>query len=108
MRYEIGFAPEAVEDLLVLRANQRAEVLDAIEAHLRYEPDRTSRSRIKRLQGIKWPQYRLRIGDIRVFYDVVHESEGGIVEVLAIREKDEAIKWLAEFGEDPDDSRTAE
>lgn len=98
MRYEIIFAPEAEEDLLLLRANERSEVLDAIETHLRYEPEKVSRSRIKRLEGIEWPQYRLRIGDIRTFYDVFYLHEGSVVEVLVIREKTEAMKWLLEYG----------
>ena len=98
MRYEIIFAPEAEEDLLLLRANERSEVLDAIETHLRFEPEKISRSRIKRLEGIEWPQYRLRIGDIRTFYDVFYLQDGGVVEVLVIREKNEAMKWLREFG----------
>jgi len=98
VRHTIIFAPQAEEDLFALRANQRSEVLDAIETHLRYEPERVSKSRIKRLEGIDWPQYRLRVGDIRVFYDVTHASEGNVVEVLVIREKDEAMQWLAEKG----------
>jgi len=40
------------------------------------------------------PQYRLRIGDIRIFYDVSAES----VEVLAIVPKSEAAIWLEQFG----------
>jgi mRNA interferase RelE/StbE len=98
LRYEIIFAPEAEEELLVLRANERSEVLDAIEIHLRFEPEKVSKSRIKRLEGIEWPQYRLRIGDIRVFYDVVDLDEDAIVEVLVIREKSQAMEWLAEYG----------
>lgn len=98
MRYEIVFAPQAEEDLLSLRANERSEALDAIETHLRYEPEKVSKSRIKRLEGLEWPQYRLRIGDIRAFYDVFYVREGGVVEILVIREKNEAMKWLAEYG----------
>ena len=98
MRYEITFAPQAEEDLLTLRANERGKVVDAIETHLRYEPERISKSRIKRLEGLDWPQYRLRIGDIRAFYDVFYVREGGVVEILAIREKNEAMKWLSEYG----------
>ena len=98
MRHEIVFAPQAEEDLLALRANERAEVLDAIETHLRYEPEKASKSRIKRLEGLEWPQYRLRIGDIRAFYDVLYENQGGYVEILAIRAKNEAMQWLAEHG----------
>ncbi len=98
MRYEILFAPQAEDDLLTLRANERSEVLEAIETRLRYEPEKVSRSRIKRLEGIEWPQYRLRIGEIRAFYDVFYVREGGVVEILVIREKTEAMKWLAGYG----------
>lgn len=94
MRFAIVLAPEAVEDLKGLKANRRAEVQAAIETHLRYEPRKTSRSRIKRLRGVTRPQFRLRVGEIRVFYDV---SEG-VVEVLAIVAKSEAETWLARFG----------
>lgn len=98
MRYEIIFAPQAEEDLVALRANERSEVLDVIETHLRYEPEKISRSRIKRLEGLEWPQYRLRIGEIRAFYDVLFFPDSGVVEVLAIREKQAAMTWLAEHG----------
>lgn len=99
MRYEIVVSPDAVEDVAALRASDRAKVLDGIESFLRYEPERASKSRIKRLRGLQWPQYRLRLDDLRVFYDVSYAEDGtGRVEVLRIREKSEAILWLAEFG----------
>ena len=94
MRFEIVLAPEAIEDLRSLKANVRATVRDALETHLRHEPAKTSRSRIKRLRGVVRPQYRLRVGEVRVFYDVSAES----VEVLAIVPKSEAAKWLEQFG----------
>jgi mRNA-degrading endonuclease RelE of RelBE toxin-antitoxin system len=94
MRYEILLAPEAVEDLRSLRANVRAAVREGMETHLRHEPRRVSKSRVKRLRGLSRPQYRLRIDEVRVFYDVV----GGTVEVLAIVAKSEAESWLAQFG----------
>ena len=96
MRYDIVLAPEAVEDLQSLKANVRAEVEDAIERHLRYEPTKTSKSRIKRLRGTSRPQYRLRVGDdIRVFYYVAEET----VEILAIVPKSDAAEWLERYGE---------
>ena len=67
---------------------------DALEVHLRYEPRRTSRSRIKRLRGLNRPQYRLRVDEVRVFYDVTRDT----VEVLAIVAKSEADAWFAQFG----------
>ena len=66
----------------------------ALEKHLRHEPEKLSKSRIKRLRGLSRPQYRLRVGEIRVFYDVTRDT----VEVLAIIAKSEAELWLARFG----------
>jgi len=93
MPFAVVLAPEAVEDLRRLAANARATVRTALETHLRHEPEKTSRSRIKRLRGLLRPQYRLRVGEVRVFYDV----SGTTVEVLAIVAKSEAQLWLAQF-----------
>jgi len=81
-------------DLRALKANVRAAVKEALETHLRHAPTKTSRRRIKRLRGLSKPQYRLRVEDVRVFYDVA----GSTVEVLAIVPKAEAEKWLNQFG----------
>jgi mRNA-degrading endonuclease RelE of RelBE toxin-antitoxin system len=94
MRFEILLAPQAVEDLKRLRARIRSEVREALESHLRHQPQKQSRSRIKRLRGITRPQYRLRVGEVRVFYDVSEAS----VEVLAILEKKEVSEWLERSG----------
>ena len=95
MRYEIILAPEAAQDLKRLKAHMRSEVKDALERHLRHEPKSVSKSRIKRLRGINHPQYRHRVGEIRVFYDITENT----VEVLAIVAKTEAASWLEEMGE---------
>jgi mRNA-degrading endonuclease RelE of RelBE toxin-antitoxin system len=94
MRYELLLAPRAMQAYGSLLAYERAEVRDALERHLRYEPTRVSKSRIKRLRGLSQPQYRLRVGEVRVFYDVTPE----VVQVLAIVTKAEAAAWLAEHG----------
>jgi mRNA interferase RelE/StbE len=94
MRYAILLAPEAVEDLRALKASVRATVREALETYLRHEPTKVSKSRIKRLRGVSRPQYRLRVDDVRVFYDVVETT----VEILAIVKKSEAESWLAQFG----------
>ncbi|MEW6542330.1 MAG: type II toxin-antitoxin system RelE/ParE family toxin [Nitrospirota bacterium] len=95
MRYEIILAPEAAEDLGKLKAYVRATVRDAVEKYLRHEPSKTSKSRIKRLRGVRRPQYRSQAGDIRVFYDVAE----GAVEILAIVPKSQAASWLEAIGE---------
>jgi mRNA-degrading endonuclease RelE of RelBE toxin-antitoxin system len=94
MRYEVVLAPGAARSFRSLPAYRRAEVRDALDRHLRHEPTRASKSRIKRLRGLSQPQYRLRVGEVRVFYDVTREA----VEILAIVTKAEAARWLAEHG----------
>jgi mRNA-degrading endonuclease RelE of RelBE toxin-antitoxin system len=94
MRYEVVLAPGAVQSLKELKADPRARVRDALETHLRHEPTKVSKSRIKRLRGLSRPNYRLRVDDIRVFYDVT----GQTVEILAIVSKAEAEAWLAQEG----------
>lgn len=94
MRHEIVLSSKAAEDLRRLDAHTRAAVRDAFEVHLRYEPTKLSRSRIKRLRGLAQPQYRLRVGEVRVFYDVVEER----VEILAILFKPVVEQWLREEG----------
>ena len=95
MRYEIVFAPEAVADFKKFLAHDRATLRDALEIHLRHEPTKISKSRIKRLHGISRPQFRLRVGDFRVFYDV----RENVVEILAVIPKMDAVSWLEEYGE---------
>ena len=95
MKYEILLAPQAIEDLNSLEAPVRSGIREALKLHLLHEPTKLSKSRIKRLRGLEWPQYRLRVGEIRVFYDVVDDQ----VEVLAVVPKSQAAQWLAQFGE---------
>jgi mRNA-degrading endonuclease RelE of RelBE toxin-antitoxin system len=92
--YEIVLAPQEAADFKRLPARLRAIVRDALERHLRHEPAKTSRSRIKRLRGVRKPQYRLRVEELRVFYDVMGEN----VEVVAIVEKSKAAAWLQREG----------
>ena len=99
MRFEVVLAPAAVKELRGLRADGRARVRDTIEQHLRHEPKRLSKSRIKRLQGMRHPEYRLRVDEIRVFYDVTNDA----VEILAIVPKSEAAAWLERCGERDDE-----
>ena len=104
MRFEIVLAPRAARELRALPARHRSEVRDALETHLRHEPTKVSKSRIKRLRGMAKPQYRLRVGETRVFYDVRDKT----VEVLAIVAKRQAQRWLAEQGTPEPDGGTGE
>ncbi|MEP7190498.1 MAG: type II toxin-antitoxin system RelE/ParE family toxin, partial [Roseiflexaceae bacterium] len=89
-------------DLQQLKANTRAIVRASLRQYLRHQPEQVSRSRIKRLRGITHPQHRLRVDNIRVYYDI----RQGTVEILAIVDKNEADAWLRQFGEN-DETDTA-
>ena len=102
MRHSIELAPGAIRDLRRLSAFERTQVRGAIETHLRHEPERVSKSRIKRLRGLRHPQYRLRVGEIRVFYDVSRPR----VEVLAIISKSQTERWLASQGVEHEEGGT--
>ena len=94
MRFEIVLAPEAARHFKTLPAYDRAALRDAFETHLRHEPAKQSKSRIKRLRGLSQPQYRLRVNELRVFYDILDQE----VQILAIISKQEKEAWLKEFG----------
>ena len=94
MRYDIIFTPEALKDLKALRGADRAKIQEAVEVHLRHEPAKLSKSRIKRLRQLKHPQFRLRVDELRIFYDVIENQ----VEVLAIIAKSNSDEWLTQKG----------
>jgi mRNA interferase RelE/StbE len=101
MAFEIILAPQAVSSLKNLSVPVRTGVQEALELHLTHEPTKISKSRIKRLRGLSQPQYRLRVGDIGVFYDVTETQ----VQVLAIVTKADAQAWLEEQGKPAVDKR---
>ena len=92
-RYEIHLKPSAIHDMDRLRKHDAVRIADGMERHLGTEPRRESRSRVKRLRGITDPDYRLRIGDHRVFYNVA----AGRVDVLRVMHKDETREYYEEL-----------
>jgi len=84
-QYEIRYMREAIEDIRSLRAFDQRRVLDGVAQHLSSEPTRLSRSRIKRMTQPFWSQYRLRIDEFRVYYDV--DEAHGVVDVLRVLDK---------------------
>ena len=95
MTYEIIVAPEAVKDVRSLRAHMRSIVRDGIETYLRHAPTAVSKSRIKQLRGFARARFRLRVGEVRVYYDVREST----VEILAVVPKSEAAEWLKREGQ---------
>jgi len=90
MPYETRYSDEAVKQLKGLRAFERVAVIDQIEKVLAVNPTLVSRVSIKRLRQPAPTQYRLRVGDVRVFYDV----DGDVVLIIQILTKQDSIDFL--------------
>lgn len=79
--FKIVFRPEARKRLKTMKRFYAVAILEAIERHLGEEPEKISRTSIKRLRGHQQTVFRLRVGDYRVFYDVI-EDRVEIVQIL--------------------------
>lgn len=93
--YEIILKRSAIADLDALRTYDATQIADAMEKHLLHDPTKESKSRIKRLRGIRNPDYRLRIGDYRVFYVV--DEHARRVDVLRVLHKDQTLPYFKEL-----------
>ena len=100
MKYRIVFDNDALSDLAGIRTFERRAITDLIQKFLGDAPTRVSQTRIKRLRGYESPQYRLRVGDFRVLYDVI----GDEVLVLRVLAKSDVAEYLREMGREIKDS----
>lgn len=92
MAYAIEIARSVVAQLEALSGAERARVLDGIEKQLGQEPLRETRNR-KPLRPNPIAPWELRVGSLRVFYDV-SETGRKIVHVLAIGKKVRNVVWI--------------
>jgi mRNA-degrading endonuclease RelE of RelBE toxin-antitoxin system len=80
--YRIDYSPESEEHLRKLKARQRSMVFDAVDEQLGHQPTVETRNR-KPMRPNPLAPWELRIGDLRVYYDVQEEPEK-VVTVLAV------------------------
>ena len=97
MRYAVVIARSALEQFRKLDGRWQSRLKRAMREHLETAPMQESKSRIKRLSVLRQPQYRLRVVEMRVFYDVNKDEKR--VEVLGFVEKPGTFQWLGEHGE---------
>ena len=93
--YEIFLKSSAIQDIDSLKKYDAARIVDSIEKFLKFQPTLESKSRIKKLRGITDPDYRLRIGNYRVFY-TVDERERRI-EILRLMHKNQTANYYKEL-----------
>ena len=93
MVHEIRFADDVKGHLNALTIPERLAALDAIERQLLHEPLVETRNR-KPLRPNPIAPWELRVGKLRVFYEVV-PGESGLVRILAVGKKDRSILRIA-------------
>jgi mRNA-degrading endonuclease RelE of RelBE toxin-antitoxin system len=78
MPFRIDYNPAAAEHLSSLTARQRATVTETVVDQLSHQPTERTRNR-KPLRANPIASWELRIGDLRVYYDVAEEPEPVVV-----------------------------
>lgn len=86
MAYLILFSPDAEDHLRALTARQRSTIFDTVDEQLAHEPTVETRNR-KPMRPNPIAPWELRIGDLRVYYDIQEDPEK-LVTILAIGVKD--------------------
>ena len=86
LAYRIEYSPETDQHLRVLTARQRSIVFDAVDEQLAHQPTVETRNRRPMRRNPLAP-WELRIGELRVYYDVGEEPEKLVI-VLAVGIKD--------------------
>ena len=86
MQFRIEYAPATVGHLKALTARQQSTVLDGVERNLSVDPMVETRNRKPMRPNPRAP-WELRLGDLRIYFDVVIEPEPVVV-VLAVGVKE--------------------
>jgi mRNA-degrading endonuclease RelE of RelBE toxin-antitoxin system len=81
--YKIEYSEQAESDIASLKKYDQQKIINAVERHLQSDPTKTSKSRIKRMAQPFWCQYRLRVDDFRVYYDVDFHA----VQIVCVHDK---------------------
>ncbi len=82
--YRIAFTPEAIGDLDEIRIYDARRIVAETEIQLMQEPATPTRNR-KRLRPNQLAEWELRIGEFRVFYDIV--ASDLVVRIVAVGSK---------------------
>lgn len=93
MAHAIKFAASVREHLEALTTRERSTVLDGIERQLSHEPLVETLNR-KPLRPNPIAPWELRLGRLRVFYEVA-PGDPGVVRVLAVGKKGRNIVRIA-------------
>jgi mRNA-degrading endonuclease RelE of RelBE toxin-antitoxin system len=85
--YRTEYSPAAEKHLRRLTARQQAVVLDAVDEQLTHQPTVETRHR-KPMRPNPLAPWELRIGDLRVYYDIEEELEAVVlIRAVGLKER---------------------
>ena len=82
LRYPVYYSPDARDHLGLLTRRQQTIIVDSVEQQLTRQPLAETRNR-KPMRPNPLAPWELRIGNLRVYYEVMEEAEAR-VHILAI------------------------
>jgi len=94
MAFAIVYSPEAVDHLRLLPKSSQVLVVDQVDEQLARQPTLPTRKR-RLLRPNPIAPWELRLGDIRVFYEVREEPEFEVI-VKAVGIKHHNELWIGE------------
>lgn len=87
MKYRIEYSLETEEHFQALTTRQQTIVLDTVERQLQYQPTIETINR-KPMRPNPIAPWELRIGDLRVYYDIEDEPEHAVyIRAVGIKER---------------------
>jgi mRNA-degrading endonuclease RelE of RelBE toxin-antitoxin system len=87
--FQVHFSSDAGGHLRHLTASQRATLIDQVEVQLVDQPTLPSRNR-KHMRENSLAAWELRIGNLRVYYDVEEEPEPMVlIRAIGIKERNQ-------------------
>ena len=90
--YKKEYSPETEDHLRVLTARQRSTVLDTVDRQLKHQPTVETRNR-KPMRPNPLAPWELRIGNLRVYYDVENDPDATVL-VLAVGRKERNCVYI--------------
>lgn len=89
MPYRIEYSPDAEDHLRSLKKRQQRAILDKVEEQLTHQPAVETRNR-KPMRPNPLAPWELRIGNLRVYYDIEEEPERIVlIRAVGIKERDQ-------------------
>jgi len=89
MPYAVKYSPETVQHMKALTARQRTSALDGVDEQLRDQPTVETKNR-KPMRANALAPWELRIGDLRVYYDVQETPEREVlIRAIGVKERNQ-------------------